>query len=187
MMANPTSDTATIMPANAVPGVATLKERVEDFLAYEQELLDERQFDRWLDLLDEDLQYWMPLVRNFEHRKPQDEYTRRDQGAAWFDEGKLTLLQRVKQIQGGDHWAEEPVSRTTHVTTNIRIVAASDLEITLNCRFVLYVNRREDEVRLFVGKRTDVLRPHEGSFLIRKRSIFLDQSKMLFKNLTTFF
>lgn len=165
----------------------TLKERVEDFLALEGELLDERKFDAWLDLLDEDLHYWMPLVRNFEYDRPQDEYSQPGVGAAWFDEGKSTLRQRVMQIQGGDHWAEEPLSRTTHMTTNIRIVSATEKELTVKSRFLLYVNRREDEVRLFVGKRIDVLRLHGDSFLLRKRSIFLDQSKMLFKNLSNFF
>ncbi len=178
----------TAMPAKTTASLSsTLKERVEDFLALEGELLDERQFDRWLDLLDDDISYWMPVARNFEHRKPESEYTLKDKDAAWFDEGKQTLMQRVKQIQGGDHWAEEPLSRTTHMTTNIRIISATDSEITVKCKFLLYVNRREEEVRLFVGKRTDVLRPVGDNFLIKKRSIFLDQSKMLFKNLTTFF
>lgn len=171
-------------PAGPAP---TLKERVEDFLAHEGELLDERQFDRWLDILDDDIHYWMPLVRNFEYSRPQDEYSRQNRDAAWFDEGKPTLTQRIRQIQGGDHWAEEPLSRTTHMTSNIRILSATEEEITVKCRFLLYVNRREEEVRLFVGKRIDVLRPHGDSFLLRKRSVFLDQSKMLFKNLTTFF
>lgn len=171
----------------ATSSQASLKERVEDFLAYEGEILDGRQYGRWLELLDEDIRYWMPIARNFEHSRPQDEYSREQQDAAWFDEGKYTLEQRVQQIQGGDHWAEEPLSRSTHMTTNIRIVSATDTEITVNCRFLIYVNRREEEVRLFVGKRTDILRPHGSSFLIKRRSIFLDQSKMLYKNLTTFF
>lgn len=178
------SDTLTPQGTAAAP---TLKERVEDFLAYEAELLDERAFDSWLELLADDISYWMPLVRNFEHGKPQDEFSRQGKDAAWFDEGKETLRQRIMQIQGGDHWAEEPLSRTSHIISNLRIASATETEITVRCKFLLYVNRREEEVRLFVGKRTDVLRPHEGSFLIAGRSIFLDQSKLLFKNLTTFF
>ncbi len=174
-------------PAASYSSGATLKQRVEDFLALEGELLDERKFDAWLDLLDEDVHYWMPLVRNFEFSRPQDEYSEQGVGAAWFDEGKATLRQRVMQIQGGDHWAEEPLSRTTHITTNIRIVEATDTEITVKSRFLLYVNRREEEVRIFVGKRIDVLRPTENNFLLKKRSIFLDQTKMLFKNLSNFF
>lgn len=179
--------TETLRPLLSAVAPTSLRERVADFFAYEAELLDERKFDLWLDLLDEDLHYWMPLVRNFEFNRPEDEYSRPNSGAAWFDEGKQTLQQRVKQIQGGDHWAEEPLSRTTHMTTNIRIADANEEEITVKCRFLVYVNRREEEVRLFVGKRVDVLRPQGDGFLLRKRSIFLDQSKVLAKNLTTFF
>jgi 3-phenylpropionate/cinnamic acid dioxygenase small subunit len=186
-MSAPVAEAAAPAMAGSAPVGQTLKERVEDFLALEGELLDERKFDDWLELLDEDVHYWMPLVRNFEFTRPQDEYSREGAGAAWFDEGKATLRQRVMQIQGGDHWAEEPLSRTTHMTTNIRIVSASETEVVVKSRFLLYVNRREEEVRLFVGKRADILRPNGDTFLLKKRSIFLDQTKMLFKNLSNFF
>lgn len=165
----------------------SLRERVEDFLSYEGELLDERKFDRWLELLADDVRYWMPLARNFEHDKPETEYTRERSGAAWFDEDKKTLTQRVRQLQGGDHWAEEPLSRTTHMTTNVRIDRVDGPELTVKCRFLVYVNRRETEVRLFAGKRVDVLHRSGEGFLIKKRSIFLDQTTLLAKNLTTFF
>jgi 3-phenylpropionate/cinnamic acid dioxygenase small subunit len=164
-----------------------LKEKVEDFFAREGELLDDRQFDAWLDLFADDARYWMPVARNIQHNNREAEYTREQCDVAWFDEDKKTLLQRVMQLNGGDHWAEEPFSRTTHILTNIRIDSASDTELSVKSRFIVYVNRREGEVRLFVGKRADILRIVGDSFLIRKRSIFLDQSKLLFKNLTTFF
>ena len=164
-----------------------LKERVEDFFAFESELLDDRQFDTWLALFAEDARYWMPVARNVEFNNRAAEYTREQQDAAWFDEDKKTLLQRVMQLKGGDHWAEEPFSRTSHIVTNVRIAAVSASELTVRSKFIVYVNRREGEVRLFVGKREDVLRDTGDKFLIAKRSIFLDQSKLLFKNLTTFF
>lgn len=175
------------LPVSPLSVGGSIKEKIEDFLAYEGELLDERRFDEWLNLLEDDVRYWMPLARNFEHTRPQDEYTRQGQDAAWFDESKPTLTQRIKQIQSGDHWAEEPLSRTTHMTTNSRITSATEMDITVKSRFLVYVNRREEEVRLFVGKRIDVLRPVENGFRLASRSIFLDQSKLLFKNLTTFF
>jgi 3-phenylpropionate/cinnamic acid dioxygenase small subunit len=170
-----------------IEAAVSVKEQVEDFLSYEGELLDERKFDAWLDLLADDVRYWMPLVRNFQHDKPEMEYTREQQDAAWFDEDKKTLAQRVQQITGGDHWAEEPLSRTTHMTTNVRIDSVAGDELTVKCRFLIYVNRRETEVRLFAGKRIDILRRNGNSFLVRKRSIFLDQTTLLAKNLTTFF
>lgn len=184
---NHTSQALSARPGDGLPPPASLKERIEDFFAHEGELLDERRFDDWLDLLADDIEYWMPLARNFEFRRPELEYTAKGSGAAWFDEGKTTLSQRVLQLKGGDHWAEEPSSRTSHMTTNVRIVSVTEAEVTVKTKFLVYVNRREEEVRLFVGKRTDVLAIHGDGFLVRKRSIFLDQSKLLFKNLTTFF
>ncbi len=174
-------------PLGATAGTPTLKERVEDFFAYEAELIDGRKYEQWLDLLADDIRYFMPLTRNVQHNKLEDEYTREKIDAAWFDEDKKTLTQRVQQILGGDHWAEEPVSRTTHMIANIRIESATDTEVSVRSKFIVYVNRREDEIRLFAGKRHDVLRVQQNGFLVARRKILLDQSTLQAKNMTTFF
>ena len=41
-----------------------LREEIEDFLYLEADLLDQRRFREWLDLLAEDLVYFMPIRRN---------------------------------------------------------------------------------------------------------------------------
>jgi 3-phenylpropionate/cinnamic acid dioxygenase small subunit len=41
-----------------------LRHRVEDFLYLEAELLDDRKLRDWLDLLADDVRYWMPLRYN---------------------------------------------------------------------------------------------------------------------------
>lgn len=164
-----------------------LQHDVENFLAHEYELLDERRYTEWLDLLADDLRYWMPLARNFKAGRPQDEYTRERAEAAWFDEDKPTLTQRVKQILGGDHWAEEPASRTTHVVAGVRIDRVEGEEITVNSRMVVYSNRNERETQFFFGKRKDVLRRDGDAFRIARRAILLDQNVLLAKSMTTFF
>ena len=98
-----------------------LEAEIERFLSAEAELLDERRFDDWLNLLHDDIHYWMPIARNVRFNQPELEYTREGAEANWFDEGKDTLKKRVLQIQGGDHWAEEPRSRTTHLVANVRM------------------------------------------------------------------
>ena len=40
-----------------------LKFEAEEFLYYEGGLLDSRRFDEWLNLLADDIHYWMPLRR----------------------------------------------------------------------------------------------------------------------------
>lgn len=163
-----------------------LKHRVENFLARECELLDERKFLEWVELFSEEARYWAPLARNFKAGHPEMEYTRERRDAAWFDEGKATLKQRVQQIMGGDHWAEEPASRTTHLIAGIRIDRVEGDQVTVKSRFVVYSNRNERETQLYVGKRVDVLRRQASTFSIVRREIYLDQHVMTAKSLTTF-
>jgi len=165
-----------------------LRYEVEEFFNRENEMLDSRQFDAWLDLLADDLRYWMPIARNRPHGEWSGEWTREGLDLNWFDEGKFEIEQRVRQIGTGLHWAEEPVSRTCHIVTNLQIVAADESEIRARCRFVLYRSRTETETDFYVGKRNDLLRrdPKAG-FKIVERQIFLDQNVLLAKNLTSFF
>jgi 3-phenylpropionate/cinnamic acid dioxygenase small subunit len=164
-----------------------LQAEVEQFFSAEAELLDERRFDEWLDLLHEDVWYWMPIARNVRYDEPEHEYTREHSEAAWFDEGKEILRKRVLQIQGGDHWAEEPRSRTTHLVANVRVKATDSSNITVKSRFVVCTNRLEHDVELFVGKRVDVLRREDSVLKVLRRAIYLDQSVLMSRTLTTFF
>ena len=164
-----------------------LQAEIERFFSAEAELLDERRFDAWLALLHEDLRYWMPMARNVRHDQPEREYTRAGSEANWFDEGKDILRKRVQQIQGGDHWAEEPRSRTTHLVANVRVASEEGPDVTTKCRFVVYTNRLDHDFEFFVGKRTDVLRRDVDGLKVLRRTIYLDQSVLLSRNLTTFF
>lgn len=164
-----------------------LQAEVERFFAVEAELLDERRFDEWLDLLHEDIRYWMPIARNVRFDQPELEYTREHGEANWFDEGKDTLRKRVLQIQGGDHWAEEPRSRTTHLVANVRVDGINGSEVTAKSRFVVCAYRLEHDFDLFIGKRIDVLRRENDVLKVLRRTVYLDQSVLLARNLTTFF
>ena len=76
-------------------------QEVSEFLYREAELLDERRYDEWLGLLADDIRYWMPMRRNVKFGEGEREFTREGQDIAWFDEGKETLVRRVRQIQTG--------------------------------------------------------------------------------------
>lgn len=163
---------------------------VQQFLFHEADLLDARQYDQWLELLDEGFAYRMPLARNVRRKDAHLEFTG-DHDAAWFDEGKATLRQRVAQIATGAHWAEEPPSRVSHLVTNVRIVSVepepAGLKVQVRCRFFVYQNRLQGEVALFVGKRNDVLQRSGDGWRILAREILLDQNVLQAKALTTFF
>jgi 3-phenylpropionate/cinnamic acid dioxygenase small subunit len=169
-----------------------LQQEIEEFLYYEADLLDERRYEDWLALVAEDVRYWMPMRRNVKVDDIEREFTREGLDISWFDEGKETLTRRVRQIQTGIHWAEEPVSRISHMVSNVRLLEASpswadSLEVTVRCRFLIYRNRVETETDILVGKREDLLRRVDGQWQIARRKIVLDQNVLLTKNLTFFF
>ena len=169
-----------------------LRQEIEDFLYREADLLDERRYDEWLSLLAEDVRYWMPMRRNVKVDDLEREFTREGHDISWFDEGKDTLTRRVRQIQTGIHWAEEPVSRISHLISNVQLVeinpsAAEPAEVSVRCRFLVYRNRVETETDILVGKREDLLRRAGDGWQIARRKILLDQNVLLSKNLTFFF
>ncbi len=169
-----------------------LKQQIEEFLYHEAELLDERRYEAWLELLADDVRYWMPLRRNVKFGELEREFTREGQDINWFDEGKDTLTRRVQQILTGVHWAEEPLSRLCHMISNVQLLdvqpsVIEPSEVTAKCRFLVYRNRVETETDLLVGKRQDVLRRINAQWKIAQRKIILDQNVLLAKNLTFFF
>jgi 3-phenylpropionate/cinnamic acid dioxygenase small subunit len=166
-----------------------LQYAVEQFFYFEAGLLDERRFDEWLDLFDDDVRYWMPTRFNRLRKDMTQEFST-DTDVALFDEDKRSLEVRVKRLKTGRAWAEEPSSRTRHMINNVRIFdtdSSGDLDV--RCNFYLYRSRGERQVDHFVGTRVDLLRPAAGNkeFKIAKRTIFLDQSVILANNLSVFF
>lgn len=159
---------------------------VEELFYREADLLDEYRFEEWLDLLDEDFLYRMPLQLNLESswRGERVSGVDVDREIAWFDEDKRTLGMRVRQLTTGEHWAEQPLSRTVHMISNIRVVGEADGRIQVTSRFHVYRNRVEDEADSMLGSRTDVLVREDGELRFLERRVRLMQSVLLVKNLS---
>jgi 3-phenylpropionate/cinnamic acid dioxygenase small subunit len=160
---------------------------VSDFLYREADLLDERRYTEWLDMLAEDYQYSVPLRMNVAYGETDArEQTRAGREILWFDEPKDTVELRVQQLMTGVHWAEEPVSRVSHLVTNIRLDAIELPEVEVSCRFLVYRNRVADETDFLVGRRKDRLRQVGDDWQVVRRELLLDQSVLLAKNLSIF-
>ena len=165
-----------------------LKDEIENFLYHEAELLDERRYSDWIELIADDIHYYMPQRRNVKFGEQHRENSDPESEISWFDEGKATLAGRVRQLNTGLHWAEEPPSRVCHVVCNVQILDVQGDAVKVKSRFIVYRNRLQDEVDLFMGKREDTRRraPDTG-WKIAKRTILLDQNVLLAKNITVFF
>jgi 3-phenylpropionate/cinnamic acid dioxygenase small subunit len=163
---------------------------IAEFFYQEADLLDERRFEEWLGVFTEDVQYFMPLARNMRHDEIGAEFTS-DNEIAWFEEGLVTLQQRVKQLATGVHWIEEPLSRVSHLITNVRVLSdetcALGREVRTSARILVYQNRNETETVLLAGKRLDTVRETTDGWRVCRREVRLDQNVLMAKALTTFF
>jgi 3-phenylpropionate/cinnamic acid dioxygenase small subunit len=160
---------------------------VQSFLVFEARLLDDYQLEPWLDLLTDDIRYWMPLVTNRIGRDVGQEISRFGE-VAHFDEDKTSLRNRVKRLATGMAWAETPRSRTRHLISNIEILQSlPEGELQVRSSFLIYRSHLEHDSEVFSGWRDDQLRPHGDSWRIARRSIVIDQAVVTQKNLGLFF
>ena len=159
---------------------------VERFYTEEAAMLDERRFGEWVELFDDDCRYFMPLRRTRSRRELAGEFTRPGE-MAWFDDDKPILAARVTKLGSGTAWAEDPPSRTRHLITNVRIVSDSGEELDVHSNFHLYRTRLKSEETSWIGMRQDILRRRGNTFSIYKRTILLEQTLLLSRNLSNFF
>lgn len=159
---------------------------VERFYYDEAALLDAHRYEDWLALFAEDAFYFMPLRRTRMQRELDREFTQPGE-MAFFDDNKGQLASRVAKLLTGRSWSEDPPSRTRHMITNVRVVEDTSGELTVESNFHLYRTRLKSEEDSWIGSRRDVLRRADDSFLIVKRTIMLEQTVLLSRNLSNFF
>ena len=172
---------------------------VEQFMYREARLLDSRRFDDWLELLTEDIKYWMPMRSNrypanskaisiLDGSRYEESELSGEDDLAIMDEDKDSLTRRIRRLDSGMAWAEDPPSRTRHFVSNIEVEAGSrDNELRVFSNFIMYRTRGETEQDFYVGSREDVLRREEGQLRVAYRKVVLDQTVLLAKNVSNFF
>lgn len=165
---------------------AEQQHELDQFLYAEAALLDEHRYSEWLELFTDDCHYWMPVRQTRLARQVEEEFTRPGE-IAFFDETKADLARRVKKLESPYAWGESPRPRTRHTYSNIRAISVVGTEITTSCNFSFYRSSLETDEDLFVGRREDTLRREAGTLRIARRSIFLDQTVIMSKNMNHFF
>jgi len=169
-----------------LPERALLQYQVEQFLYAKAALLDARRYRDWLGLIADDIHYWMPIRRTVTNSDLDREFTKPGQ-VAYFDDDREFLEMRVKKLEAGSAWSEDPPSRSRHFVTNIRILDVAGDEITIEACFHLYRTRLESDIDSWVGRRVDVLRRVSEGFRLARRHLFLDQTVIQSTNMSTIF
>jgi 3-phenylpropionate/cinnamic acid dioxygenase small subunit len=148
---------------------------IANFLHREARLLDERRYDEWLALLDENMIYEMPLTMTRE-RAEQDRAF--DREMEYFAENLASLTMRVERLKTDYAWAEDPPTRTRHMIGNLEISSGDEPgRYDARCAFVVFANRGNRPTwEQLVGHRRDVLVRRSAGLRLARRTLFLDQA-----------
>ncbi|MBL4622191.1 MAG: aromatic-ring-hydroxylating dioxygenase subunit beta [Immundisolibacteraceae bacterium] len=149
----------------------SLLNRVEQFLFHEANLIDDRNFDAWLNLFTEDALYWVPS---------NDANIDPSLHVSIVHDTKEELNDRIWRLGSGAAYAQEPASKTIHQLANIQVDAAEqNNEIIVRCHLVIYEYRHNhhllsmDTVMQYPARCEYRLKPSAESFQIVLRKINL--------------
>lgn len=144
-------------------------EQVRQFLYYEARLLDDRQWDAWLNCYSPKVVFWMPAWGDDDKttRDPQREisliyYPNRD--------GLEDRVYRIKTERSG---ASTPEPRTTHMISNIELLSEKEGGIEVRYNWVTYSHRYQHTDTYF-GTTHCTLVEQDGQPLITRKTVRLN-------------
>lgn len=158
---------------------------VEQFLYREARLLDDEDYNGWLELVTEDLHYWVPGVDNRSRYDPEGPYGL--ERMAYFDDTKFDLARRVKRFTSDTAWSENPPTKQFHLIGNVEVYPGEKPdELLVHSVTTIYRGRYEGTGDILYGRREDVLRYESGALKIARRRVVISHNTLQSKNLNTF-
>jgi len=144
----------------------SIEQSIQQFLYLEAELIDEKRWDEWLELFDENVEYWVPAWDG-DHDLTDDP---RNQMSLMFYDTRSGLEDRVFRLKTGKSAASTPLPRTSHQVTNIRFIAEGENGYRVKANWTAHSFRKR-ELTTFCGTYEYLLRVLGGSFKIEKKKI----------------
>ena len=137
---------------------------IERFIYRQAEILDEKQWDAWLDLFTPDGMYWMPA---------EEEQTEGDGQPNIFWENSDLMSMRIARNTHPRAHSQAPHNRLCHVVSNVLVESqSSDGDVVVRSRFHCAEYFRY-EVRNFTGKYRHLLRKSGDSYKIALQRVDL--------------
>jgi phthalate 3,4-dioxygenase subunit beta len=154
------------------------------WLVDEAYLLDAQSYEDWLDLLADDIHYYMPVKVTTAVGAGFDTAA----GMAHFDENKYSLSRRVARFATEHAWTEDPPSRLRHFVTNVRTFATDVAdELVVESAVLLFRSRGDvGESAVVSAGREDLLRRENERWKLARRLISVDESVIRMQNLAIF-
>ena len=143
------------------------RQSVVAFLYEEARLADEARYAEWLALWTDDAVYWVPATT--------DPGTQPDTQISHIYDNRTRLETRIKLLQTGHRYSQEPPSRMRRLISNIEVSEAADGELVAGSNFVLgeLAIQSKHEMHWWVGRTTHRLRRVDGALRMRQKTVVL--------------
>lgn len=177
-----------------------LQFEIEQFYYAEAQMLDDRRFLAWLDLLSPDIAYTIPLrsvpqanakARNTDEFHALANELSKGCEPPFREDTHMTLSIRAKRAVYPQSWSENPPARTRRLITNV--VIAGDMageggdELAVTSNFMIDYSRHSADNHIYIGQRQDRLRRVDSTWQIAARRIILDWNVVTGPSLGLFF
>ena len=147
---------------------------VVEFLYREARLADEARYAEWLALWTDDGVYWVPATT--------DPDADPDKHLSHIYDNRGRLETRIKLLQTGHRYSQEPASLMRRLVSNIEVRAAADGELVAESNFVLaeLAIQAKREMHWWVGRTTHRLRRVGGELkMCRKKVVLVNAAEPL--------
>ena len=147
---------------------------VVEFVYREARLADEGRYAEWLALWTDDAVYWVPATT--------DPGADPDKHISHIYDNRGRIETRVKLLQTGHRYSQEPASRMRRLVSNIETAPAEDGELVVESNFVLaeLALQAKREVHWWVGRTTHRLRQVGGELkMCRKKVVLINAAEPL--------
>ncbi len=159
---------------------------VEQALYREVRLLDQERYHEWVAMLTDDIHYYMPGIET-RYRRDKTDQVHDLTRMAYYNDNLDDLKKRLRRLETGTAWSEDPATRYTHLITNIEVIPTErEDEVLVYSNFLAYRNRNEKDQDTLIGNREDIWRKTADGYKLAKRVIILKQNILLSKNLNVY-
>src|SRR5499426_4012575 len=140
---------------------------VVEFVYREARLADEARYAEWLALWTDDGVYWVPATT--------DPGADPDKHISHIYDNRGRLETRVKLLQTGHRYSQEPASLMRRLISNVEVQVVGDAELSVGANFVLaeLAIQAKHEMHWWVGRTTHRLRRVDGDFRMREKKVVL--------------
>lgn len=161
---------------------------IRHFLERESELIDDRDYGRWVALVADDFTYQMPVP--FTPDNPAKRHY--DPNAFIIDETRETLVEhwfrRFEPDMWEIAWSESPPVRYRHFVSNVRVRRTEAPDVfDVRSNVMLSAARQSDQPTLLAAERFDVVRRAEDDWRLQRRFVVLDSTAVLFAHMRVVF